>query len=310
MEDQINSAIYSTHEHAWKKASPYFKGVNLSLLVNCIISCMTHQMKPEEAAKELGGKIKKGAFVYAEQFLEDIVDECVKNNNNNYIRNADKLHLGSLITDAVKSAGPLVMAYADNKISEKELAEGIIKAARPITEKLYVYIKDVGVDEIAKNTGVKLNAENIAVLEQLLKKYAPGKLSVSASQIQLLLTLAGGIVGVAVLSEVYKYTSSLLRDVKLAHEERLAVEAECAEAVDNICRYRLDLEEKVSLYLSKHIEEFNEGFAEMDNALLSGDSDGFIAGNVRIQEVLGRKIQFKNQKEFDELMLSDESFKL
>ena len=45
----------------------------------------------------------------------------------------------------------------------------------------------------------------------------------------------------------------------------------------------------------------------MKQGINTGDSDLVIKGNVVIQRVLGRKPQFTNQKEFDDLMKSDEA---
>ena len=58
-------------------------------------------------------------------------------------------------------------------------------------------------------------------------------------------------------------------------------------------------------YLAEDIEGFMSGFADMQQGMLTGDSDLVIRGNVTIQKVLGREPQFTNQKEFDALMESD-----
>lgn len=47
------------------------------------------------------------------------------------------------------------------------------------------------------------------------------------------------------------------------------------------------------------------GFADMQQGMLTGDSDLVIRGNVTIQKVLGREPQFTNQKEFDAMMETD-----
>ncbi len=309
MDEKVFDAVRNAHEHAWKKASPNFEGKNLTLFLNCLISCMEGKMKPEDAAKKVGPKISNGVFSYAGDFVGIILDDCIRNNENDLVKNAAKLKLGDAMSGAVKKVGPVIFRYLKGDIKEEELAKQLVKVAKPIAGKIYKYVRDTGIDEFTAKTGITISPENVVAIEKYLKK-APVAAALSVGQAQLLISVVVGIMGIAVLAEVYKYTSSVLRDADLAHEERLRIEAECAEAVDSICRYRLDLEEKVSVYLSEHIEAFNEGFAEMDQALLSGDSDGFIAGNVRIQEMLGRKIQFRNQAEFDELMLSDEAFKL
>ena len=47
------------------------------------------------------------------------------------------------------------------------------------------------------------------------------------------------------------------------------------------------------------------GFDDINEGLRTNNSDLVIHGNVTIQRVLGRDVQFTTQKEFDELMDSD-----
>ena len=74
--------------------------------------------------------------------------------------------------------------------------------------------------------------------------------------------------------------------------------------------YKAKLSEHVANYLAQDLEAFMEGFEYMQAGIDSGDSNLVIKGNVIIQRVLGREPQFTNQEEFDELMESEESFKL
>ena len=48
----------------------------------------------------------------------------------------------------------------------------------------------------------------------------------------------------------------------------------------------------------------------MKEGIASNDSDLVIKGNVVIQKVLGREPQFTSQKEFDDLMDSNEALQL
>jgi hypothetical protein len=66
----------------------------------------------------------------------------------------------------------------------------------------------------------------------------------------------------------------------------------------------------IEQYLTEHYYEIDNGFKAMDEAILQGDTNGFISGNVIIQEKLGYAVQFKSQEEFDNLMLSDLALKL
>ena len=108
----------------------------------------------------------------------------------------------------------------------------------------------------------------------------------------------------------YEVLSTALHDYELAKEERIRVERECAEAVELIRQYRRDMSRDVENYLATHDELFNRAFDAMDQALISNDIDGYLAGNAEIQESLGYLPRFRTQQEFDDLMASDDNFVL
>ncbi len=109
---------------------------------------------------------------------------------------------------------------------------------------------------------------------------------------------------------VVKEVSYEQKELQLLREKRILVEAKTDKAVELIQRYRTELEAEIDRYLAEDLEQFILGFSNMEEALISGDSDRFISGNVVIQRVLGKEVQFTNQNEFDALMDSDDDFKL
>ena len=108
----------------------------------------------------------------------------------------------------------------------------------------------------------------------------------------------------------YKELRKAQEKYEEAQEVRILIEKACAESVAMIRQYREEMERVVSKYLTEHLETFESGFAAMDQAIMDGDVDGYIKGNVEIQKILGYDIQFTNQQEFDDLMDSDIAFKL
>ena len=122
--------------------------------------------------------------------------------------------------------------------------------------------------------------------------------------------MAGSTLGYAAAVAVYEELSTALHDYELAKEERIRVERECAEAVELIRQYRRDMSRDVENYLATHDELFNRAFDAMDQALISNDIDGYLAGNAEIQESLGYLPRFRTQQEFDDLMASDDNFVL
>jgi hypothetical protein len=108
----------------------------------------------------------------------------------------------------------------------------------------------------------------------------------------------------------YKELRKAQEQYEEAQEVRILIEKACAESVAMIRQYREEMERVVSKYLTEHLETFESGFAAMDQAIMDGDVDGYIKGNVEIQKILGYHTQFTNQQEFDDLMDSDIAFKL
>lgn len=109
---------------------------------------------------------------------------------------------------------------------------------------------------------------------------------------------------------VYQQISVSVQELEVAREERLRIEAECAEHIVIIRENRAEMEQLVSTYIMENLQVFSEAFGEMDRAILNDDPDGFIGGNVKIQKQLGNKSGFENQHEFEDLMATDNSFKL
>lgn len=123
-------------------------------------------------------------------------------------------------------------------------------------------------------------------------------------------SLIGSMVGYAMASASYGILFESLNYAALARKERLQVEKECEAHIQMIRAYRKQVIELADAYLQKHTAMFNEAFADIKHAMAIGDIDGFIGGANTITESLGKKSQFKNMTEFDELMVSDEPFTL
>ncbi len=113
--------------------------------------------------------------------------------------------------------------------------------------------------------------------------------------------LGAGRAAIAIVKEV----SNERKESQLIHEKMILSEAKTAIFLTQLQEFKEQLEEKVSNYLAEDIEAFMQGFDYMDQGIASGDSNLVIKGNVVIQKALGRKAQFENQEEFDDLILSD-----
>jgi len=122
--------------------------------------------------------------------------------------------------------------------------------------------------------------------------------------------LIGGMLGYTLSSACYGQLMSALKDAKIAREQRIQIEAECAEAIRMIREYRAEIEIAISEYLSDHIITFHTAFDKIEAALKNGDTDSIIAQANIITEKLHGKPQFKNISEFEILMKSSESLSI
>lgn len=105
---------------------------------------------------------------------------------------------------------------------------------------------------------------------------------------------------------VYQEINDAMKELQLSKEERLLVEAECQKSIEVIKAYQVDINAMVEEYLTNHMETFACGFEKMDQAIKANDINQFIEGNNVIQEFLGYGVLYKNQDEFDEMILSDD----
>lgn len=111
---------------------------------------------------------------------------------------------------------------------------------------------------------------------------------------------------VAIVHEV----SNERKEAQLIHERLLLTASRTANILQELQEYKKQLEERISAYIAEDAETFLQGFDLMQKGYRTGNSDTFIKGNVAIQRVLGHEVQFTNQKEFDDLMVSDTAFVL
>ncbi|MDO4650632.1 MAG: M48 family metallopeptidase, partial [Eubacteriales bacterium] len=109
---------------------------------------------------------------------------------------------------------------------------------------------------------------------------------------------------------IVKEISSEKKEAELIHQKLILTEIQTRAMVERLEEYKAWLEERVTTFLAEDIAEFMNGFEDIQKGMETKDSNLIIHGNVTIQKVLGRKPQFTNQEEFDDLMESDEAFVL
>lgn len=202
-----------------------------------------------------------------------------------------------------------ILAKADceefRTLAENGFADCLVNASEEIIGIVALYVtKQVDADEFL----IRMSQTGIGEVGVKVMKAFNIDPQNFTSNPQMLLNFAAPIMAYQGLMGAYREYSKALDDLRLARESRMRVEAECQRSIDMIRAYRMEAEQRVSEYMNEHLDAFQSGFAAMDQAILANDPDGYIAGNVQIQQMLGAEIQFTNQEEFDVLMDSDEDF--
>ena len=121
--------------------------------------------------------------------------------------------------------------------------------------------------------------------------------------------MAGSMLGYALSSVSYHILLDSLKEAKLAREERIRIEKECAEAVKMLQEYRIELEKLIDDYLKEAEDTFNEVFSEIKEKLAIGDADGYIRSVNKITEFCGKKPIADNREEVDLLMQNNAPIK-
>ena len=153
----------------------------------------------------------------------------------------------------------------------------------------------------------KINFSMVEDLQPILEKM----LNLSSESSQILADKFGPyLISVYCFAAAYKIYQSAARDAKLARERRLEIERLSNEAIAQLRAERAEMNALVDGYLLDRLMPFSEGIAAMDDAILENDDDGFIRANAELWELFGRNAQYHSAEEFDDLMLSDEAFRL
>ena len=111
-------------------------------------------------------------------------------------------------------------------------------------------------------------------------------------------------------TKVVKTLKESISDYNEAKEECIRVQKQCDEQIRILTEYRNNIESEVAGYLVSNITVFDEAFSQMDQAVVNNDTDAYIEANSKIQDKLGKNIQFHSQDEFEDLMDSDDDFML
>lgn len=230
-----------------------------------------------EAAGSVAAAAGTGAAVgYATGFAGATIKGLLQNSSSAVWRGVSKSSLPAHMVNSVISVGKSLHRYMTGKITGTEC------------------LNEIAQDGVGTVGSVMFSTFGVAALPTA----APALVSAAVG-------MGAAMVGYALATAAYKELSSAMNYAKIARAERILIERECEESIKMIKKYRREMEEQVSRYLSDHKRAFESCFRALDSAILKDDVDGFIRGNCELQMILGRKPQFDSFDEFDRQMKSD-----
>ncbi len=255
-------------------------------MVRNLVACVKGDKTPEEAALAVAEDTGRGMAVsYASAFSGSVIKGAMQNSSSCYMKNLSKSNLATALVTATADVGKTFHRYFKGDITGAECVEELGQQ---------------GVGGIGS-----------AMFSAMGMSFAVSAAPTGAAAVYGAVGgLIGATLGYTAAIACYQELATALKEAQLAREERIRVEKECAEAVALIRQYRQEMNGMVSEYLADHIQTFNQGFLEMDQAIAAQDINGFIRGNASIQELFGKEVQFRTQEEFDVLMASDTVLKL
>ena len=280
----INPHLKQAHARAWSEVQndDSLPNLDAGVLINFLVDMFKSDKKERfDIIKKYAETYSKSFLRYGKIFSEDFFPKTI----NEILAKTDREEFRTLAENG----------FADCLVNASEEIIGIVV--------LYV-TKQIDTDEFL----IRMSRTGIGEVGVKVMKAFNIDPQNFTSNPQMLLNFAAPIMAYQGLMGAYREYSKALDDFRLARESRMRVEAECQRSIEMIRAYRMEAEQRVSEYMNEHLDAFQSGFAAMDQAILANDPDGYIAGNVQIQQMLGAEIQFTNQEEFDALMDSDEDF--
>lgn len=245
-------------------------------LIRNFVDLYKGEVEAGEAAKNIVKDTAESAAVgYGTGFVGTAVKAQMQSSKSEFIRAISKTNVAGTIVSVAVSASKTLKRYFSKEIDGTQCLE-----------------------ELGEQGTGMLTSSMLAVVGQ------------AAIPIPVVGGLIGGMLGYALSSASYSVLLTSLKEAKMAHEERLAIEKACEEHIQMIKEYRAEINAVIEKYLSETIEVFNESFDGINNALAIGDVDWFIESANNITKAFGGKNSFENLEEFRTQLLSDEVFEL
>jgi len=272
----IKSVVNVSHRAGIKTAeTAALIGGSTSLVRNIVGMCKGEVETDEAALNVVKDTAQSAAMGYGTGFAGSAIKGAMQNSTSEYTRALAKTNVAGTIVAVTVSAYKTLSKYFKGEIDGTQCLE---------------YLGEQGTGMIASSM--------FTVIGQ------------AVIPIPIVGELVGGMVGYALSSATYGVLMNSLKEAKLAHEERIAIEKACEEHIKMIREYRAQMNEIVEQYLSGAMEVFNESFSGIKDALDIGDVDLVIESANNITASLGGNKPFETMDDFNNKMLLGETFKL
>lgn len=250
-------------------------GGSASLVRNIVGMCKGEIEADEAALNVVKDTAQSAAMGYGTGFAGSAIKGAMQNSTSEYTRALAKTNVAGTIVAVTVSASKTLSKYFKGEIDGTQCLE------------------DLG----EQGTGM-IAASMFTVIGQ------------AVIPIPVVGGLVGGMVGYALSSATYGVLMNSLKEAKLAHEERIAIEKACEEHIKMIRGYRAQMNEIIEKYLSGAMEIFNESFSGIKDALDIGNVDLLIESANNITASFGGNKPFETMDDFNNKMLLGETFKL
>lgn len=244
-------------------------GGSISLVSN-IIACHSGKKEFGEAVIDTGTNTLKSAGVgYATAYSGSFVKTYMQQSTNATLRSLSSTALPAMIVSACLSTSKSIHRYARGEIDAEVLAQ-----------------------EIGVSVTGTMSSAMFAAIGQV------------AIPIPVLGGLIGGMVGYVLTNTFYQSFFDVLKDKKIAREQRILIEMQCNTAKILAEQYRIaiqDIFEQKSIGLDNQTKKL---FATFNNNNISADE--FCKNINEFAKFLGKDLPIKNLQELDRVMLSDD----
>lgn len=247
-------------------------GGGVSLITNIVAICKDEKTITEACVSVGIDTTKAAAIGYGSAAAGSVVKSLMQNASSSAIRSASKTNLPTMLVSASVEVSKTFVQYFRGEIDGVQCLEQLGE-------------KGVGMTSSALFATAFQAAIPVPVLGAAI----------------------GGMVGYMFAQGYYRAVLDTFKEAKLAKEERIRIEAECAEAIALIKEYRAQMNALIEEYFVEHLSAFDEGFTQMQVALKVGDIDSFIGGSNAIIKQLGKEVQFTSFAEINDFMSDKET---